>query len=256
MTDSSKRYEQDIKTVHGNIHCVIEGQGKGLIFLHGALGTGAAHFRDQIGHFADRYKVVAPDFLGYGKSSRRSSFDGNLYNKDAEDIDDLIGKLGFASVDLCGFSDGAIVAMIVAQEYPELLNSLTVIGGQAIFDDDSYEMNQTFVDLPLPVQMALARHHGDPYWKELIESYLYAQENMHKETRGFMVNHLDRISAPTLIVQGESDPWVDSKHSYHLRDSIDGSRLVFFPNIGHEVQREDPVGFNKLLEDFLNMPRR
>ena len=74
---------------------------------------------------------------------------------------------------------------------------------------------------------------------------------MHKETGGFMVNHLDRISVPTLIVQGESDPWVDSRHSHHLRDSIGGSQLVVFPDTGHEVQREKPDEFNKLLEDFL-----
>ena len=251
MSDNSERYEKDIETAHGNIHCVIEGNGEGLVFLHGALGTGVAHFRDQIGYFSDMYKVIAPDFLGHGKSSRRSSFDGNLYNKDAEDVVELIRKLGLESVNICGFSDGAIVAMIVAQEYPELLNSLTVIGGQAIFDDESYEMNKTFEDLPVPVQTALARHHGDPYWKELIESYLYAQERMHEETGGFMVNYLDRISVPTLIVQGESDPWVDSRHSYHLRDSIAGSQLVFFPDTGHEVQREKPHEFNKLLEDFL-----
>jgi pimeloyl-ACP methyl ester carboxylesterase len=249
------REEIRVDAVYGKLNCLIEGKGPGLIFLHGALGTGAAHFRDQISYFSRKYRVVAPDFLGYGKSGRRLSFEGNLYEEDAQDIAQVIRKLRLDPVNMCGFSDGAIVAMILAREYPELVNSLVLIGGQAIFDENSYAMNKTFIpieDLPEPFQLALARHHGDPYWRELIHSYLYAQEHMYEQTKGFMVNDLDKILTPTLIAQGRTDPWVDASHAHMLNNAIQNSELIFFQDIGHEVQREKPEQFNKVLEDFLD----
>lgn len=51
---------------------MIQGEGDPLVLLHGALGTGTAHFREQIDEFALSHQVITPDFLGYGKSGRRA----------------------------------------------------------------------------------------------------------------------------------------------------------------------------------------
>ena len=68
MQSDVARREIDVPATHGRLHCTIQGKGEPLVFLHGALGTGLAHFRDQLDELASRYQVVAPDFLGYGKS--------------------------------------------------------------------------------------------------------------------------------------------------------------------------------------------
>ena len=96
---------------------MIQGEGDPLVLLHGALGTGTAHFREQIDEFALSHQVIAPDFLGYGKSGRRAALDEYFYQRDAEDVVELVQHLGFSQVHLCGFSDGAVVAMIVAGRY-------------------------------------------------------------------------------------------------------------------------------------------
>ena len=106
--------EIDVQVKHGRMRCMVQGEGDPLVLLHGALGTGEAHFRGQIDEFARRYRVIAPDLLGYGKSGRRDSFDADFHSRDADDVAALVERLGLPGIHLCGFSDGAIVAMMVA----------------------------------------------------------------------------------------------------------------------------------------------
>ena len=117
MTLDALRREIDVQTKHGRLHCLIQGQGDPLVLLHGALGTGLAHFREQIDEFSLGYQVVVPDLLGYGKSGRRDSFDEHFHQRDAEDVLALVEHLELPRIHLCGFSDGAIVAMMVAGKY-------------------------------------------------------------------------------------------------------------------------------------------
>ena len=105
--DASRR-EMDVQAKHGRLHCIIQGQGDPVVFLHGALGTGLAHFREQMDEFSLGYQVVLPDLLGYGKSGRRDSFDEHFHRRDAEDVVALVRHLGlpriliWAKVRMCG----------------------------------------------------------------------------------------------------------------------------------------------------------
>lgn len=255
MTTEAPRREIDVQTGHGRLHCVIQGEGEPLVLLHGALGTGLAHFREQIDEFSLGYQVVVPDLLGYGKSGRRDSFDEHFHQRDAEDVVALVQHLGLSSIHLCGFSDGAIVAMMVAGKYGEHVRSLVLIGGQTELDEQTMETTRQWAPadrLPAGFQQALARSHGDPYWRQLVSKYVDAVETLY-QNGGYMLNdYLAGITCPTLIVQGEADPWVDKVHGERLHVSIPGSQLEMFPGAGHEVQREQPSAFNARVMGFLS----
>lgn len=256
MTSRNRKTEEIyLPCINGTLHCTVQGEGSPLVFLHGALGTGVAHFRDQIDYFSNTYKVFLPDFLGHGQSGKRKSFKGNFYEEDSRDIGCLISYLGLDPVNLCGFSDGSIVAMMVAKNYPGLVRCLVTIGGQSVSDDRKDEFRRTFTpieNLPQSLKQALARHHGDPYWRELVESYLEASEEFYEKSGGVFITNLEDITVPTLIIHGESDPWSNSSNANALRDGIINSRVITFPNTGHEVQREKATEFNRTLMNFLS----
>ena len=225
------------------------------MLLHGALGTGPAHFREQIEEFSQSYQVIVPDLLGYGKSGRRDSFDERFHQRDAEDVIALVQHLGLSSIHLCGFSDGAIVAMITAGKYGEYIRSLVVIGGQTELDEQTMEITRDWAPgdrLPTGFQEALARSHGDPYWRQLVTDYVDTVERLFNNGGDFVGEYLSQIACPTLIVQGENDPWVNPTHSRRLSESILGSELELFPEAGHEVQRDQPKAFNARMLRFLS----
>jgi pimeloyl-ACP methyl ester carboxylesterase len=244
----------DIPARHGRLHCIIQGKGDPLVLLHGGLGTGEAHFRMQISEFASLYRVIAPTFLGYGKSQRRATFDEHYHERDAEDIVALVQRLELPPVHICGFSDGAIVAMIVAADNPSLVRSLILVGGQAVFDQYGMQEGRKLIpveQIPPGFQMALARSHGEPYWRQLVTRYVEVGERIYENGGEVTRDRLAAIECPTLIVHGENDPWIGPEHPKMLHGSIRHSELDLFPYTGHEIHREKPNAFNRRVLKFL-----
>ena len=247
--------EIDVPVKHGMMHCLIQGQGDPIVLLHGALGTGQAHFPGQIEAFSTNYQVIAPDFLGYGSSGRRVSFDPNFHHQDAEDVGALLEYLHLPPLHLCGFSDGAVIAMIAAGMLRDSIRSLVLVGGQTLLDEQVMEVTRQWSladQLPQGFQDALARRHGDPYWREMVVAYVSAVERLYENGGEMVSNHLNDITCPTLIVHGENDPWVNPLHAHKLYQVIRGSELEFMPSGGHDVQRESPEAFNALVLKFLS----
>lgn len=250
--DNEQPQEIDVMAQHGRLRCIVHGNGPPLLFLHGALGTGRAHFRGQINEFASDYRVIVPNFLGHGGSDPRESFD-DFYQRDTEDIVALIENLELPPVHLCGFSDGAIVAMMVAGDNPDRLQSLTLISGQAILDEQTMETTRQLSpasDLPDGFQQALARSHG-PHWEGMVDDYVASAERIYQTEPRIVGDRLESITCPTLIVQGEDDDWAGVRHARMIRDSIRGAELDVLPGVGHEAHREDPEAFNSRLQGFL-----
>jgi non-heme chloroperoxidase len=255
LPDEARRREIDVSGKHGRLHCIVQGEGDPLLLLHGALGTGATHFRGQIEEFASTYRVIVPDFLGYGKSQRRPVFDEDFYERDAEDVVALIQHLGLPPVHLCGFSDGAIVAMKVTGTLMADVRSLVLVGGSAILDEHSMDGTRKLAPadvLPRGLQRALARAHGEPYWRQLVVSYVAAAERLYARGNDIALDSLANIDCPTLIVQGELDSSVGIEHAHMLHGSIRGSELEVFTGVGHELHREKPEAFNRRVLRFLS----
>lgn len=256
MISDTSRKEMDFSVNHGRMHCIVQGEGDPIVLLHGALGIGSAHFREQIDEFAMSYQVIVPDLLGYGKSGRRDYFDEHFHQRDAEDVVDLVKQIGLSRIHLCGFSDGAIVAMLVACKQIDLIRSLVVIGAQqTAFDEQSMETVRGWVPvdrLSKGFQEALARSHGDPYWRQLVAEYVDAAERICQSGGKVVDDCLANITCPTLIVHGGKDPWGNLVNVENLNKSIIRSELAIFPDAGHEVQREQPEVFNARVLKFLS----
>jgi pimeloyl-ACP methyl ester carboxylesterase len=107
--------------------------------------------------------------------------------------------------------------------------------------------------LPTGFQEALARSHGDPYWRQLVTEYVDAVERIYQNGGEVVGDYLAVIACPTLIIQGENYPWVNPIHGKRLHESIPGSELEMFPGAGHEVQRDQPEAFNERVLRFLSL---
>ena len=252
--NESNRYEAVVDVTNGTMHYLIQGEGPALLFLHGALGTGFGHFRHQIEALSRHYKVIIPDFLGYGESGKREIYDEHFYRRDADDVASLIAKLQLTKVNICGFSDGGIVGMNVAVHYRQLINSLVLIGAQPVWDEKTIKTIRTWGDvekLSQGFQDALAKSHGYPYWKDLIKLYVHAAEQVFVNQE-FIAPDMSSIYCPTLVIHGDQDTWGGTESAYVIKEAIAGSTLKIFNGVGHYVQRDKPDEFNKTVMEFLD----
>jgi len=122
---SNVTFSHHTAAVNGiQIHYVIGGQGDPLVLLHGWPETWYA-WRHVMPALAKNYTVIAPDLRGLGDSSKPTTgYDGKTV---AEDIHQLIGKLGFKTIFLVGHDIGTQVAYSYAAAHPTQVKKLAVM---------------------------------------------------------------------------------------------------------------------------------
>jgi pimeloyl-ACP methyl ester carboxylesterase len=152
-----------------------------LLLLHGFLGTSASDFEGQIPALSQQYTILAPDLHGHGHSSHRSSYTSTYYREDVADIVALLDALNLSRVLVLGFSDGAIVGLLLAALHPDRVTALTIHGAQHLITTrDTAAIRAWLLEKPLSPrwQEQLTNLHGDPYWRSLLPLYVDVQERL------------------------------------------------------------------------------
>jgi len=105
------------------LHYVIGGHGDPVVLLHGWPETWYA-WHKVMPALAKNYTVIVPDLRGLGDSSKPpTGYDGKTV---AEDIHQLVGKLGFKTIFLAGGDVGALMAYPYAAAHPTEVKKLAV----------------------------------------------------------------------------------------------------------------------------------
>jgi pimeloyl-ACP methyl ester carboxylesterase len=101
------------------------GSGKPLMLLHGSEPGETWRVWEPMLSLADTFRVVAPDMLGYGRSSRPPETPD--FVAQAQALRDLAEKLGFGGMSLVGSGWGGQVALELALSAPESVEALVLL---------------------------------------------------------------------------------------------------------------------------------
>ncbi|SRR6266436_6363911 len=203
-----------------------------VLLLHGFAGTPESDFAGQLPALRMRYRVLAPHLHGYGRSPQRTSYSVTYYRDDAADMLALLDVLHIDQVLLLGFSDGAIVGLLLAALHPQRVKALAVLGAQpSINARDVAAIRRWLLETPLSEewQAQLAELHGEPYWRSLPGMYVAAQEAL-VAAGGVLITEqeLAAIRCPALIMHGRRDRVVAADYARIIHEHIAGSRLLLF----------------------------
>lgn len=108
------------------------GPGTPLLLLHGGLSNSDELLNSIGAGLAERYRVVAFDRRGHGYTS---DTDADFHYADmADETVRVLEQVVGGPAHLVGWSDGGIVALLVALQRPDLVQRLVVIGANYHFD--------------------------------------------------------------------------------------------------------------------------
>lgn len=126
-------FESGTATANGvRLHYVRGGSGYPVVLIHG-FGQTWYEWRKVMPALAERYEVIAPDLRGMGDSApAKSGFDKRTA---AEDVYQLLQRLGLESVRLVGHDVGVMVAYAYAAAHPEEVRRLVLFEG--VIPDES-----------------------------------------------------------------------------------------------------------------------
>lgn len=234
----------EVTVAGANIHYEVYGAGEPLILLHGLLGS-SLQFVNQIPAFAQHYQVIAIDSRGQGRSTYG---DGPItFALMAEDVLGVMDELGIERANVVGWSNGGVIALLLAMEHPERLNKIVAYGANYIaagawFDPEAEAMLTAMGARTMQEYLAIA---PDVTRVDAIVSELFALNPEWSEAQ------LGAITTPVLILDGAHDELVTADQPTTMAAWIPGAELVIMPNTGHFALYEQPEEFNRIVLDFL-----
>ena len=227
-----------------------------LVFIHGSGGDHTL-WQGQIDALAKAVNTVALDLPGHG-SSRGAGCDRVAHY--ARAVADLLEGLPVPRPIPCGLSlGGAIVLRLLIDEAVPLAGAVLMgTGARLRVLPQIIETIETryaaFIDM---LGQYAASSRTDP--GRLAPVLRAAADCPPSVTAGDfkacdrfdVMDHLDRIRTPVLIISGADDQLTPPKYSDYLEQHIAGSRLVRIADAGHLVPVEKPEAVNQALLSFM-----
>lgn len=247
------------------LHYEDYGHGTPLLLVHG-LGSSTLDWESQIPVLSPRYRVIAIDLRGHGRSDKPDehySIAGF-----AEDVAALIEHLQLGCVHLLGISMGGMIGFQLGVDRPELLRSLIIVNSgpevKAKSLADCVQIAKRWSLSRLLSLETIAKGLGKLLFPkpEQVELRLKIERRWPRNDKRAYLSSLDAIigwgvrgqihtiTCPTLVISGDRDYTpVASKQAYV--DEMPNARLVVIEDSRHATPMDQPQAFNQHLLQFL-----
>jgi pimeloyl-ACP methyl ester carboxylesterase len=218
-----------------DLYFEVHGAGEPLLLLHGFSGC-SQDWSMLIPQWADQFQLIIPDLRGHGRSSNPSAT--FRFSDAAADIVALLDYLGAGAVKGLGISGGGNVLLHVATRQPARVAAMVLVSATSYFPSQARAIMRQYPDqITAADREVFRRRHpgGDPQIDALL-GYTRAFADSYDDMN-FTSPYLSTISARTLIVQGDRDPFYPVEISVEMARAIPNSSLWIVPGAGH-----GPVG--------------
>ena len=268
-------FERKSVVVDGLITGYLEaGAGDPVVLLHGGEFGASAElgWERTVGALAARYRVLAPDMLGYGNSAKVIDFvDGRGMR--IRHVAGFCDAMNVGSAHFVGNSMGAINLLTdVTSAAPVLpVQSVMLIcgGGEiqrnehasALFDyDGTVEamrriVTALFFDPGYPANddYVMRRHASStaPGAWEAIAAARFRRPGLAPPPSPSTTRAYERITVPTFVIEGAGDKLLPAGWAAEVASRITGARSAVVAAAGHCPQIERPDVVNDLLLEFL-----
>jgi len=223
--------------IHGHrIYYAERGVGPTLVLLHGGGDSGEHSFVRQLDVFSQSHHIVAPDQVGQG---RTPDVRGPLsYTGMMEDTAALLQKLKLKRADVVGFSDGGILALMLAIRHPELVRRLVISGvniaPEGLNPEDLEELRASQIPKPKTIDEKLA--------------HLWLTSPTDEELN---IGLLSRITQPVLVISGDRDA-ITLEHTLKIFHALPDAELCVLPGTDHATFSGRSEWLNPIIDVFLN----
>jgi pimeloyl-ACP methyl ester carboxylesterase len=234
---ASQPTQWNVARIHGHkLYYAVRGRGPTLVFLHGGGDSGQHSFAQQLDVFSEYHHIVAPDQVGQG---RTPDVPGPLsYTGMMEDTAELLHKLKLQHADVVGFSDGGILALMLAIRHPELVRRLVISGvniaPEGLRPEDLEELRTSQKAKPKTIDEKLARL----WFTSPTESEL-------------SVALLARVTQPVLLISGDRDA-IRLEHTLEIYHALPDAELCVLPGTDHATFSNRSEWLNPIMGAFLN----
>jgi pimeloyl-ACP methyl ester carboxylesterase len=224
------------------------GQGKPLIHLHGAGGMRLTPGHDLLSR---QFRVIVFEMPGFGSSPENTRT--RTMAELARTMAAATGELGLDTFNLMGTSFGGKVALWLAVQQPEGVDSLVLEAPAAIRPAGSEPPSGSPEEMarrlyahperlgPLPVQ--------DPAIQAKTQALVARLRGPDRDTD--LENQMRGVASPVLVLFGTLDRVIPPEMGRSYKRILPNCHLVFIYDAGHAISTERPEAFAEVTLDFL-----
>ena len=213
----------------------LSGHGDPLLLLHGFLGSGDtwSTILGGLDRFDQHYQLIVPDLRGHGGSTNP----GGEFSmrQSALDTFALLDHLNIERFRAIGMSGGGMTLLHMATQAPHRVQAAVLISATTHFPEQTRTLMRGTTEEAQTedswTMMRTLHHHGDEQIRAIWRvAQGFAQS---KDDMAFTAKTLASITAPTLVVHGDRDPFFPLDIALSIHDAIPASWLWVVPNGGH-----------------------
>lgn len=244
-----------------------------VVLVHGS-GPGVtayANWRLTVPELAKRYRVIAPDMLGFGFTERPRP--AMVCDTDAwvRQLIDLLDALDVPQASVVGNSFGGAIALRLAARHPDRVGRLVLMGSVGVpfgitpgLDAvwgyrPSFEAMRSLLDIfafsreLVTDELAQVRYRAsiEPGFQEAFEGLFPAPRQRWVDEMVTPDAEIAALPHEVLVVHGREDQVIPPATSLRLFELLPKAQLHLFGRCGHWTQIEWAAAFNRLVADFL-----
>lgn len=232
------------------------GQGTPLLLLSGGgINRSIRDFEKCIPGLSKHYRVIAPDTPGQGRSEQTDSLSYNLLT---DFVSQLIDSLKIDSGYVVGWSDGAIVGLLLADRRADKIKKAIAVGANNGISGFVLPEGFPLDSVKIPaMEYWAASNKKDIEWYNTLtpkKDWRKMFNNMNRmvyEKEYFPASVYDRINIPVMLVLGDRDD-ISIEHGLDMHRQIKNSQYCVLPNTSHEVFTERPDLITQLAIEFFS----
>jgi pimeloyl-ACP methyl ester carboxylesterase len=219
-------------------------EGEAVVLLHGGLSKTSSWDYLMVPPLEDDFHVFAYDRTGHGFTGDQP---GSLHfefqcQEAIAYLEDVVKE----PAHLIGYSDGGIIALMVAIKRPELVKSIVAIGANyhysaplkdfleaRVSEEDQAEYNLISPDAP----------------HTLLEKTIRMNEIWKTEPE-ISLSEIASIQCPVLVMAGDDDV-IAHDHTISLYEALPLGQLAIIPGTSHGLVKEKPALLIAVIMQFL-----
>lgn len=242
-----------------------------LVFLNGLTQSTLA-WAFVTSYFKEKYKILLLDFIFQGQSAKEGH--SRSFDQHAADVKAVMDKEKIAKATVIGLSYGSLVAQHFALLYPSALEKLVLVstfahktpyyeavelswwraletGGYNLMLDimlPSVLSENYFAKPIIPIDLMKTARKDLNQSSDAIFKLMQATKDRPDYRKA-----LEKINAPTLIIQGEKDLLLPVHLANEVHLHIKGSKFIVIPHAGHTLNLEHVPEVVKHISDFIGL---
>jgi pimeloyl-ACP methyl ester carboxylesterase len=248
------------------------GAGDPVVMLHGS-GPGVsamANWQNNIGTLSQRFRVLAPDIVGFGATERPDDVTYSLRTW-TDQIWAFLDAHGIEKTAIIGNSLGGRIALQMATDCPDRITKMVLMGapgvGMTLTDglaalrayEPSHDAMRNLLRNYFAVDPAMITDElvAIRYEASIADGAYEAYRAMFLDPRhagselGITEDEVRAIATPTLLVHGREDKVVPVQVSVTMLGLLPNADLHVFSACGHWTQIERADEFSALVSDYL-----